>query len=151
MQLRIVDRVERIVFPLVVMALSGLYFRQAINLPRPHINATLIKYAFYCMLFLGAVVVYQELAEGVAHRLKLERSYWIKFSLFLLVTIAMLWGMEYLGFRIAAFLYLISAFYILGERSCRRMLMWSLGITVLMVSIFELWVSLPLPKGFLNF
>jgi hypothetical protein len=149
--MKTLERAERLVFPLAVLVLAGLYFRQVLGLPRPHINATLIKYAFYSMLILGFVVLLQELSELHVKRKGLEQSYWIKFILFLLATVAMLWGMDYLGFRIAAFLYLISAFYVLGERNYKNMLAWSLGITILMVSIFEFWVSLPLPKGLLNF
>jgi len=55
----------------------------------------------------------------------------------------------YLGFFASAGLFLISLFYLLGIRN--HLLIWVLAASLVLVSfvVFKMWLSLPLPEGFL--
>ncbi len=139
---------QRLVVPLIMMLFAAYYFREAINLPRPEINAMLIRPVFYILTALVVAIVIQEFLRVTDDsKGKLSKTYWKKFIPFLIVTIGLTQGMPYLGLAITAVIYMGLAMFILGERNIKILLVWSIGISAVTVLIFDVWLGLPIPKG----
>lgn len=138
----------RLIVPLIMMLFAAYYFREAINLPRPEINAMLIRPVFYILTALVVAIVIQEFLRVTDDsKRKLSKTYWKKFIPFLIVTIGLTQGMPYLGLAITAVIYMGLAMFILGERNIKILLVWSIGISAITVLIFDVWLGLPIPKG----
>lgn len=118
-----------------------------------HFRTATINYTIYLCLPIAisvcVILIRIFSAQPVQKEKSLDGDY-LTVGLFLVLTIAMVLLINFFGYILDFFLYLISCLWLMGTRSVPKILTISAGVVVFVILVFGLWLELPLPAGLLK-
>lgn len=153
------------IVPLFILISGTLYYLQVSSLSKPEVNLILIEPIFFLLVAFILFYFVREIYKARTNRKKAikenhavqtdeaenepdENNNIKKIIVFFLLTTLFVFTMEYIGFVISSFIYMISLMLYLKVKSYKQIIMIPIFTILLLYFSFELWLNIRLPQGF---
>lgn len=146
------------IVPSIMLAYATYYYLEVSALPRREVNLLLIQPIYFVMLvaFFVLVAAYvckslagkdSQVSNGEASERKINNK--AATLSFAVLTLAYVYGIEWLGFVVSSWLYMTLLLMIFSVKSWLIVAAFPVGTALFIYLTFDIWLSIPLPKGIL--
>ncbi|MCE8002187.1 tripartite tricarboxylate transporter TctB family protein [Billgrantia ethanolica] len=144
--------------PSIMLAYATYYYLEVSSLPRREINLLLIQPVYFVMLVAFVILVSAYIYGLLVGRGAFasgsdaaDRKITNKISTlsFAVLTVAYVFGIEWLGFVISSWLYMALLLMLFSVKSWLIIVIFPAGTALFIYLTFDMWLSIPLPKGIL--
>ncbi|MCE9663672.1 tripartite tricarboxylate transporter TctB family protein [Halomonas sp. M5N1S17] len=146
------------IVPSIMLAYATYYYLEVSALPRREVNLLMIQPIYFVILVaffvLVAAYVCKSLAGKDSHDSNgeaSERKITNKAATlsFAVLTVAYVYGIEWLGFVVSSWLYMTLLLMLFSVKSWLIVAAFPVGTALFIYLTFDMWLSIPLPKGIL--
>ncbi|AMD01570.1 tripartite tricarboxylate transporter TctB family protein [Halomonas chromatireducens] len=147
------------IVPSIMLAYATYYYLEVSALPRREVNLLLIQPVYFVILaaFLVLVAAYvcrslagknSQASNGEASERKItNKAATLSFAV---LTVAYVYGIEWLGFVASSWLYMTLLLMVFSVKSWLIVAVFPAGTALFIYLTFDMWLSIPLPKGILS-
>lgn len=147
-------RKGELLVPLLMFGYATYYYLEVRSLPRPETNLLLIGPIYWMMAvavasyFIASYIKYSRSNKSQVEEKTTRKLTDIKATLaFLVLTCAYVFSIEWLGFVFSSWLYMVLLLIAFSVTKKLILLLLPLLTALFIYGTFDLWLSIPLPKG----
>ncbi|MGP9679313.1 tripartite tricarboxylate transporter TctB family protein [Halomonas sp. AOP27-A1-41] len=138
--------------PLLMLWYATFYFIEARGLPRPSVNLLLVKPVYIILsvsVLLFFVLSFLDFRKSNASSSdsEIERHEKKETICFLIFTILYVFGIEWLGFVVATWLYMTILLMVFMKKSWSLVSLMPVLTVAFIYGVFDVWLNIPLPAG----